>query len=79
MKVLVETYLGSCCGDERMVWLPRDVTSHELKELLDNGESIKVVGCNICRHFVDFNCACSIHGYHPYLCINNDYKDFHIK
>ena len=35
--------IGTCCGDERLVWTTEEVSPQELKRLIDRGETINIV------------------------------------
>ena len=36
-------YIGSCCGDERFIWVTGEVTPQELQRLINRCETIRVI------------------------------------
>jgi hypothetical protein len=36
-------HIGSCCGDERFIWVTEEVTPQELKRLINRCETIRVI------------------------------------
>ena len=45
MKITIRRQydIGTCCGDERSVWLTEEVTPQELRRLINRGENIRVI------------------------------------
>lgn len=35
--------LGTCCGDERLIWITEEVTPEELRRLIHRCETIRVI------------------------------------
>ena len=35
--------IGTCCGDERLIWMTEEVTPQELRILIDKCENIQVL------------------------------------
>ena len=36
-------HIGSCCGDERFIWVTEEVTPQELQRLINRCETIRVI------------------------------------
>jgi len=45
MKITIrrQYLIGSCCGDERFVWVTEEVTPQELQRLINRCETIRVI------------------------------------
>ena len=45
MKITIRRQydIGTCCGDERLIWMTEEVTPQELKRLIDRCENIRVI------------------------------------
>lgn len=45
MKITIRRQydIGTCCGDERLIWRTEEVTPQELRRLIDRGENIRVI------------------------------------
>lgn len=45
MKITIRRQrdIGTCCGDERLIWCTEEVTPLELRRLIDRGENIRVI------------------------------------
>lgn len=48
MKITIERQydIGTCCGDETLIWMKEEVTPQELKRLIDRCENIKLQSSN---------------------------------
>ena len=45
MKITIrrQYYIGSCCGDERFIWVTEEVTPQELQRLINRCETIRII------------------------------------
>lgn len=45
MKITIrrQYYIGSCCGDERFIWVTEEVSPQELQRLINRCETIRVI------------------------------------
>jgi hypothetical protein len=45
MKIAIRRQydIGTCCGDERLIWQTEEVTPQELRRLIDRCENIRVI------------------------------------
>lgn len=45
MKITIrrQYLIGSCCGDERFIWVTEEVTPQELQRLISKCETIRVL------------------------------------
>ena len=60
MKITIERQydIGTCCGDETLIWMKEEVTPQELKRLIDRCENIKAITFKINNMTI---CAQKIH------------------
>ena len=44
-KIVIRRQLdiGTCCGDERLIWITQEVTPEELRRLIHRGETIRTI------------------------------------
>lgn len=45
MKITIRRQynIGTCCGDERLIWQTEEVTPQELRRLINRCENIRVI------------------------------------
>ena len=46
MKIRRQINIGTCCEDERFIWITEEVTPRYLRTLINRGETIRLIQTN---------------------------------